>query len=226
MSVVNAVNRAQKKARGAPPMLPGGMTPMPQMVWWDDASADVGEGDTYTSEDEQASVSSTVPPKAAGIPLRQESSAVPAEDGVQHHQRLPDALISRSVVNKFSLVLTDENIRAIACDLGWQDEWLITNRKVKGRCATMKLGKPSSVVTPFIDYASLSGAFVRTRVHKTVHFAVARMLPRVLAMCAVAVGEEENPDEETEAAAVVNPEDIQAAQEEIAANVFHWVMTV
>ena len=43
---------------------------------------------------------------------------------------------------------------------------------------------------------------------------------------AVAVGEEENPDEETEAAAVVNPEDIQAAQEEIAANVFHWVMTV
>ena len=47
----------------------------------------------------------------------------------------------------------------------------------------MKLGKPSSVVTPFIDYASLSGAFVQTRVHKTVHFAVARMLPRVLAIC-------------------------------------------
>lgn len=36
-----------------------------------------------------------------------------------------------------------------------------------------------------------------------------------------AVGEEENPDEETEAAAVVNPEDVQAAQEEMAANVFH-----
>ena len=69
---------------------------MPQQMFHPPQSQ-VGEGDTYTSEDEQASVSSTVPPKAAGIPLRQESSAVPAEDGVQHHQRLPDALISRSV---------------------------------------------------------------------------------------------------------------------------------
>ena len=115
MSVRSAVNRAQKKARGAPPMLPGGMMPqmfggptMPQMYggmmpqqMFHPPQSQVGEGDTYTSEDEQVS-SSTVPPKAAGIPLQQESSAVTAvaelqEDGVQHHQRLPDALISRSV---------------------------------------------------------------------------------------------------------------------------------
>ena len=118
MSVRSAVNRAQKKARGAPPMLPGGMMPqmfggpmMPQMYggmmpqqMFHPPQSQVGEGDTYTSEDEheQVSSSSTVPPKAAGIPLQQESSAVTAvaelqEDGVQHHQRLPDALISRSV---------------------------------------------------------------------------------------------------------------------------------
>ena len=117
MSVRRAVNRAQKKARGAPPMLPGGMMPqmfggpmMPQMYggmmpqqMFHPPQSQVGEGDTYTSEDEHEQVSSsTVPPKAAGIPLQQESSAVTAvaelqEDGVQHHQRLPDALNSRSV---------------------------------------------------------------------------------------------------------------------------------
>ncbi|CAK9029359.1 unnamed protein product, partial [Durusdinium trenchii] len=116
MSVRSAVNRAQKKARGAPPMLPGGMMPqmfggpmMPQMYggmmpqqMFHPPQSQVGEGDTYTSQDEHEQVSSsTVPPKAAGIPLQQESSAVTAvaelqEDGVQHHQRLPDALISRS----------------------------------------------------------------------------------------------------------------------------------
>ena len=81
------------------PMMPqmyGGM--MPQQMFHPPQSQ-VGEGDTYTSEDEheQVSSSSTVPPKAAGIPLQQESSAVTAaaelqEDGVQHHQRLPVCL--------------------------------------------------------------------------------------------------------------------------------------
>ena len=95
------------------PMMPqmyGGM--MPQQMFHPPQSQ-VGEGDTYTSEDEHEQVSSsTVPPKAAGIPLQQESSAVTAvaelqEDGVQHHQRLPDALISRSVTYVKQLPLSN-----------------------------------------------------------------------------------------------------------------------
>ncbi|CAK9106912.1 unnamed protein product, partial [Durusdinium trenchii] len=144
-------------------MLPGGMMPqmlggpmMPQMYggmmpqqMFHPPQSQVGEGDTYTSEDEheQVSSSSTVPPKAAGIPLQQESSAVTAaaelqEDGITKYseftsrmnsshrrilQNVSQDVFNSQVVNKFSLVLTDENIRAIACDLGWQDEWLITN---------------------------------------------------------------------------------------------------
>ena len=44
-------------------------------------------------------------------------------------QNVSQDVFNSQVVNKFSLVLTDENIRANACDLGWQDEWLITNRR-------------------------------------------------------------------------------------------------
>ena len=38
-------------------------------------------------------------------------------------------VFAAQVTNKFGLVLTDESVRSIASELGWQDDWLMTNRR-------------------------------------------------------------------------------------------------
>ena len=49
------------------------------------------------------------------------------------HRRIVESVshdvFCTQVSNRFGLVLTDESVQGIASDLGWQDEWLITNKR-------------------------------------------------------------------------------------------------
>ena len=50
-----------------------------------------------------------------------------------------EEVFSQQVTARFGLVLTDESVRSIACDLGWSDEWLQTKR-TRAKAAMPKSG--------------------------------------------------------------------------------------
>jgi hypothetical protein len=52
---------------------------------------------------------------------------------ISSHRRIITSVSQESfhaqVTSRFGLVLTDEAVQAIAADLGWVDDWLVTNRR-------------------------------------------------------------------------------------------------
>ena len=63
---------------------------------------------------------------------------------VSSHRRILASVgeeqFATQVTSKFGLVLTDEGVRSIASELGWQDDWLITNKRRAKAAAVAKSG--------------------------------------------------------------------------------------
>ena len=67
------------------------------------------------------------------------------------HRRIKETVtpevFAQQVTNRFGLMLNDEAVQAIASDLGWSDEWMITNKR-KAKAPAPKSGDIVQLLAP------------------------------------------------------------------------------